>query len=182
MDWVTLLASASISAVIGTFFSLLTVSRVTVQRARAERREAARMAVAAEVKPLLIELARYEYQRGRDTTKREAEGPMYLEDHSAVVRIRAAASDLSWPRRQLVDHRCRRVFGDYWVNLARDYPTEPRSDGDTVTSFFAASLRKGEDLGGDPREAMMHRAYSRPPGDKAQRTLRRELRRLAGAR
>lgn len=50
--------------------SLVAVSQVTVRRARAERREAARLAVAAAGKPLQLELARYTYAAGQRTSSK----------------------------------------------------------------------------------------------------------------
>ena len=67
VDWSTLIASAGVSAVVGAVVSLVAVSQVTVRRGRAERREAARLAVAAAVKPLQLELARYTYAAGQRT-------------------------------------------------------------------------------------------------------------------
>ena len=54
----------------GAVVSLVAVSQVTVRRARAERREAARLAVAAAGKPLQLELARYTYAAGQRTSSK----------------------------------------------------------------------------------------------------------------
>lgn len=168
------------SAVVGAVVSLLVVSQTTVRRRRAERREAAREAVTAAVAPLLVELGRYRYQVRRPEPKRAGEQAdlAHLEDHAQLVTIRTAAADLPGWRRWLVDRRCRRIFGNYWNDLARDYPT--RTDADTLTAWLAVSMNDG--ASGDPRQSLIHRTYAEPPGHALGAELARELRRLSAAR
>lgn len=181
VDWSTLLASAGVSAVVGAVVSLLAVSQTTVRRAKAERADASRLAVRECVAPLLAELARYQYV-GLERAKREAE-TSHMDDHAHVVAIRSAAADLPGWRRWLVDRRCRRVFGDYWTDLARDYPSVGRETGGTLTAWFAASVAESKrPPGARPVDGLMHRAYSQQSGHTLVDRLRRELRRLAAAR
>lgn len=183
MDWSTVLASAGVSAVVGAVASLLAVSQTTVRQQRAARRELARHILRQAVAPLLDELARYEYLR-RDNAKARRSGEAAdMEDHARVVAIRAAATDLLGWRRALVDRRCGLVFGEYWTNLARDYPTKAAAGPGSLGAWFAAAVSDHDRKpGAGPRDGLMHRAYSRPPGDPLQAELRRELRRLAAAR
>lgn len=175
-----MLASTGVSAVVGAVVSLLAVSQTTVRRARAERREAARLAVRERVAPLLAELARYEYLRPPEP-RRSAERS-HMDDHAAVMSIRRAAADLPPWRRWLVDRRCRRVFGAYWTDLARDYPSAKSEGNESFSAWFAASVRDRREGDPSPLDGLMQRAYSESPGHPMLRELRRELRRLAAAR
>lgn len=180
VDWSTLLASAGVSAVVGAVVSLLTVSQATVRRARAERREAARRAVSAAVSPVLDEVARYEYLRPPEP-KRTLE-QSHMDDHARLVIVRRAAADLPAWRRWLIDRRCRRVFGHYWTDLARDYPSALDSDSGSLTSWLAASTRDYRaSAGRGPVDGLLHRAYCERAGHPLVHKLRRELRRLAAA-
>lgn len=76
---------AGVSAVVGAVVSLVAVSQVTVRRARAERREAARLAVAAAGKPLQLELARYTYAAGQRTSSKRDNEAAHMDDHQHVV-------------------------------------------------------------------------------------------------
>ncbi len=69
----------------GAVVSLVAVSQVTVRRARAERREAARLAVAAAGKPLQLELARYTYAAGQRTSSKRDNEAAHMDDHQHVV-------------------------------------------------------------------------------------------------
>lgn len=69
----------------GAVVSLVAVSQVTVRRARAERREAARLAVAAAVRPLQLELARYTYAAGQRTSSKRDNEAAHMDDHQHVV-------------------------------------------------------------------------------------------------
>lgn len=171
-------ASAGVSAVVGAVVSLLAVSQTTVRQRRAERREAARLNLRQTVGALLDELARYQYQAGRPAPKRDDQHA-HPEDHAAVVAIRAAAEDLPAWRRALIDRRSRRVFGAYWTDLARDYPSQLDGGSGSFTAQLAAHFHG---RGGDPLDSLIHRAYAHPPGHPTQTDLRRELRRLAAAR
>ncbi len=181
VDWLTLIASAGVSPVVGAVVSLVAVSQVTVRRARAERREAARLAVAAVVKPLQLELARYTYAAGQRTSSKRDNEAAHMDDHRHVVAILGAAPDLPAWRRRLVDRRCRRVFGAYWCDLARDYPSAGETGGGSLTAWLASSMQDHHGAE-DPRSSHLHRAYATPPGSPVQDELRRELRRLAAAR
>jgi hypothetical protein len=183
MDSSQLVASAGISAVVSAVVSLLSVRAVTVQQARAAQAEAARRAVRQAVAPLLDELARYEYLTDRPEPKRTSERS-HMDDHAAVVRIRSAAAELPAWRRALVDRRCRRVFGYYWTDLARDYPSASNDPGaGSVGAWFASSVRGVHPTAGrGPLDGLLHRAYCQPPGDALLKDLRRELHRLSAAR
>lgn len=82
---------------------------------------------------------------------------------------------------ELVDRRCRRVFGAYWCDLARDYPSAVEKGGGSLTAWLASSM-KDHHGAEDPRSSLLHRAYATRPGSPVQNELRRELRRLAAAR
>lgn len=184
MEWGTLLATAGVSAVVSALVSLWAVRMVTVRRAKAERADAARRAVRAEAEKLLRALARYRYTEGRPTPARG--NTAEADDHAAVVRIRNAATDLPAWRRWLVDRRCRRVFGDYWTDLAIDYPSDLESGAGTFIAHLNERLRaKRADGRGNqstPADSLIHRAYSELPGHPALDELRRELRHLAASR
>lgn len=155
--------------------SLVAVRQVTVRRARAERAEAARVAVRAHVTAMIDDLARYRFQRRRTAPDRKPDLGA-IGDHASVVRIRAAAADLPAWRRRRVDNRCRRVFGRTWTDLAINFPTKSEG-GESVGAWFAlAAEHRG------PEEAdfgLLHRAYSEMPGHPSQDQLASELRRLA---
>ncbi len=179
-DWGTVAASAGVSAVISAVVSLLTIHQVTVRRARAERADASRQAVRKAVEPLLRELARYQYF-GREEPKRTSE-MSHMQDHTYLVQVRAAATDLSGFRRWLVDRRCRRTFGGYWTDLAIDLPTGA-NDAGTFSAWLASGLKDGQlKTGEGPLDGLVHRAYSLPPGHELQKKLRRNLKRLAACR
>lgn len=178
VDWSTVLASAGVSAVVGAVVSLLTVSQTTVRRARAERRETARLAVADTAAPLVRELTRYRFQRENGKPRRD-NANAHLDDLGKVMALRKAAANLSWWRRWLVDRRCRRVFGDYWADLARDYPSDRPAGESEFSTWLAASM--SDRHRGDPRESLIHRTYAAPPADPLAGKLARELRLLAAA-
>lgn len=180
MDWSTVFLSAGVSAVVGAVVSLLTVSQTTVKRARAERREAARVALAARVAPLIDDLARYRFRRSRPKPLREPDLAEF-DDHATVVGIRAAAADLPPWRRRLVDRRLRAVFGTTWTDLAIDYPTKPDAN-ESRGAWLAVALENSETPDTVPDYGLLHRAYSARPGDPSQDELTRALRRLAAAR
>lgn len=180
-DWATLVAAAGVSAIVSAIVSLLAVRQVTVRRSRAERADAAMQRIRAIVEPLLDALSRYEYVRPPEP-RRIAERS-HMDDHAAVVRIRHAAADLPLWRRALVDRRCRRVFGDYWTNLAIDYPNASSDEaGASFSAWLAASVRGRQEDDPGPVDGLIHRAYSEPAGRPVQNDLRRELRRLSAAR
>lgn len=183
VQWETVLASAGVSAITGAVVSVLTISQITVRKARAERREASRLAVRAAVEPLLQELTRYIYADARITPKRDTD-QTHLEDFAHVLRVRAAARDLPAWRRALVDRRCRHIFGPYWVDLARDYPTS--ADADPSSATFAARLGSSMSRASSEREApassLFHRTYATPPSKRPGKRLTRELELLAKAR
>lgn len=175
MDWSTVIFGAGVSAIVSAVVSVVAVRSVTVRRARAERAEASRLAVKGIVEPLLNKLARYEFIDGKPNRTMDTSD---LDDHATVVKIRAAAGGLPSWRRALVDRRCRRVFGRYWVDLADGFPSS-----DSLHSWFAAAVKDDQvKLGGLPTDGLMHRAYMEPAGGSLQRQLRRELRRLARSR
>ena len=105
----------------------------------------------------------------------------HLEDHTEVVRIRAAAADLPGWRRWLVDRRCRRVFGSTWTDLAIDYPTNPEVSSDSVSAWLASAGRSPEQ-GADADFGLLHRAWCELPGHPTQDQLAGELRKLAACR
>ena len=159
--------------------SLLTVSHLTVRRSRAERHEEARQGLKKAVSPLREELIRYRNQTKRTSTKR-GDDYSHLEDHERLVAVRTAAADLPAWRRRLIDRRCRRVFGDYWTNLARRYPSEHGGGkGSFVSLLSASSGDNGED---DSRESLIHRTFASPPTSPLGAQLDRQLRLLAAGR
>lgn len=184
MEWETLLVGAAVSAVVSAVVSLVAVHQVTVRRARAERADAALQTVKQLLEPLRVELERYRYLQPPDP-KRTRERS-HMDDHGQVVRILRVASDLSPIRARLVERRCRRVFGDYWVDMAIDLPST--GSGDTSSGSFsawlAASIKEpgGIPEGKGPVDGLLHRAYCEPAGNALQDDLRRELRALAKAR
>ncbi len=183
VDWVTVLVSGSTSAAVGVIVSLLAVPQTVVRQRRAERRDDARRLLEQAVDGLIVEHARYLYLRPPEP--RRTNERSHMDDHGHVVRIRRAAADLSPLRRYLIDRRCRRVFGDYWTELARDLPAADTADviSASVGAWFAAERRGAPPADGrGPLDGLMQRAYSRPAGDPLVRKLGRELRRLRAAR
>jgi hypothetical protein len=100
-----------------------------------------------------------------------------MDDHTAVVSIRTAASNLPLWRRWLIERRCRRVFGE-WTRLAIEFPTKPSGD-ETVAAWLSPAIEHSDD---GVEWGLRQRAYSELPGHPAQHKLSVELRRLAGAR
>lgn len=178
--WTAVTVSAGTSAVISALVSLLAVHQTTVRRAKAERTDASRQAVRHAVEPLLRELARYKYLDR--TSPKRSEEQSHLEDHTCIVTIREAASDLPRHRRWLVDRRCRKTFGNYWTDLAVDLPTSANESG-TFSAWLASSLKdnKVSQVYG-PTRGLLHRAYMERPGHPLQEELRRNLKRLAACR
>lgn len=176
MDWSTLFASAGVSAVVGAVVSLMAASQLTVRSARAERREAARLAVAAAVEPLRVALARYQYLSPREAKRTNEQS--HLDDHAKAVRVLRAAGELPWWRRRLVERRCRMVFGDYWTNLALDFPSA--SEDNSLGSWLAASVRDSiVKEGAGPLDGLLHRTYCQQADGPLGPVLRKQLRRLA---
>lgn len=182
MDVSTLLASAAVSAVVGTLVSVAAVSQVTVRRARAERADAARRAVVGIVSPLRVDIGKYRARMlpglGREPQTAQ------MADYETVSRVLAAAADLPGWRRRLVLRRCRRVFGRYWTDLAELSPADPSSLGSIVAPVLVAEyqrLKAGADLSGRT-DGLMHRALCCPPEDGMVGDLARELAQLAGCR
>ncbi len=180
MEWPTVLLSAGISAVVGAVVSLLAVSQVTTRRARAERADASRRALAAVVGPLRSDLRKY--QLGMNRGLQRGPATAQLDDHRLVSGILAASSDLPWWRRRLVERRCRRVFGDHWTDLARDWPYDPSSVGAALGPSLMAGIRAGKNgQSAAPVAGLIHRAYTNAPGHVLLQQLDRQLRLLAAA-
>ena len=140
---------------------------------RAKGREESRETLREVLAPMRDELARYQYADSRKTAKREVDGPLPLDDLEQVIAIRSAASGLRAWRRLLIDRRLRRVYGDHWVDLCRDYPS-----ASSVSSWLAASLNQHRADGEqtiDPAAALIHRTYWRPQ-ERGRDALARELR------
>lgn len=103
-----------------------------------------------------------------------------MDDHQHVVATLGAAADLPAWRRRLVDRRCRRVFGAYWCDLARDYPSAGETGGGSLTAWLASSMQDHHGAE-DPRTSPTSRLCD-PARESVQNELRRELRHLAAAR
>jgi hypothetical protein len=75
------------------------------------------------------------------------------------------------------------VFGDYWTDLALDYPSSRTGGSESLTAWLASSLKDSDvKPGKGPLDGLMQRAYSEPAGHPLQDKLRRELRRLQASR
>lgn len=184
MDWSTVFLSAGVSALVGTLVSLSAVHQTTVRKARAERADAARLAVRDLVAPILGELRRYEYVSPAEPAR--TPNRIHSEDHVRVSSILQTASNLPPWRRRLVERRCRRVFGEYWTDLAIEYPGGGANDANPMTAWIVRSAKDQDGFATTtergPLKALMQRAYSERAGHPLLADLRRELRRLAACR
>lgn len=183
MEWGTVLASAGVSAVVGAVVSLLAVSQVTVRQARAAEREDARRSIRelAETQVRLVMRYSFVEREGSRAMRDSDDGTSHLDDHTTVAAILIAARGLSKMRRRLVERRCRRIFGRYWVDLALYYPSASANGEESFLVWLTANTGIVPTKN-DSWESLIHRAYSKPPGAPEQRELGHELRRLAASR
>lgn len=183
MQWSTLIASAGVSAVVGAVVSLFAVSQVAVRQARAIAREDARRSVRELADAQVRRAMRYAFApRDGDRAIRAADdGLSHLDDHSVVAAILVAARGLSAPRRWLVRRRCRAIFGNYWTELALLYPAASANGEESFLLWLTANAG-AVPIANDSCESLMHRAYSKPPGDSSQDQLRKQFARLSSCR
>lgn len=175
MDIPTLLASAGISAIVGTIVSLLAVSQVTVGKMRAERAEESRRTIRAFVRKLSRDVAAY--QAGEAAHLQRDTSPAHLQDAEDAATILAAAQDLRlWPR-IVLRLRTRRIFGRQLTALAERYPSaEERTFGAMLAPMLRKQLQKTP--GSKPvtmLDGLIHRALSSAPNHWRVRQLRLEL-------
>jgi len=187
VDWATIAISAGISAVISSSLSVLvslaTTSSITVRQARAQRRENARLALAQVAEELRLALAQYRANT-RSSAQRDPK-KAHSEDQRWATRILTAAADLGRIRRWLVKRRCRRIFGNFWTDMADIYPAnEPaKTLGDAVGAALVVQFQQAErGEQADTTGHLLHSAYVADPGDRIQAKLDRELRLLRAAR
>lgn len=137
MDVTNLLLSGAVSAVVGTFVSLLTVSQVTVGKMRAERAETARRTIREHLRQPSKDLV--DFSLG-DTLKLERQPSMaYLADVETAAILLGAANDLRWWPRQVFRHRARRIYGRHFCYLAERYDSP---EARTVTALVPRMLRE----------------------------------------
>lgn len=147
MDWPTILVSAAISALIGTFFSLLVVSRSTIIQMRAQSREEAGRQIIAFARSLQRTL-RVHQDSGAEAGQHEG-ARVVLDDLTKAHRILEQADRLGWVRRRLVYRRAKSVFGSWTVERARLM----RDDSpDSAFASWVPTALKVLDTGGDQIE------------------------------
>lgn len=147
MDWPTILLSASISAFISTFFSLLVVSRSTVIQMRAQAREESGRQI-IELARSLQRILRVHQDSGAKAGHHEGKR-VVLDDLTKAHRILEQADRLGWIRRWLVYRRAKFVFGSWTVERARLM----RDDStDSAFATWVPTALKVLDAGGDQIE------------------------------
>lgn len=175
MDVPTLLASAAISAVVGTLVSLVAVSQVTVGKLRAERAEEARRSIRA----FLLQLNRdvLAYQAGDAPNLQRDPTTAHIQDAEDAATILEAAQDLPrWPR-LVLRRRVYRIYGREFSALADRYSsTEER----TLRAMLAPMVRKQIESSGRGKQVTMldgllQRALSSSPKSMLVKRLRIEL-------
>lgn len=180
MTWENVVLSAGVSAFVGAVVSILAVSRLTVGRLRAERTESAKRELLAAVRPLQLDLRRYE--AGHKDMSRDP-GVFHSDDLLLAARVLDAARDLPRPRRWLVIRRCRRIFGHDCTEIASLYESENAAlEGSAwIIPLFASRVAKGEPAR-TFLDGLWHRALSAGPKSALFRAVSRELAHLAAAR
>lgn len=182
MDVSTALATAGISATVSALVSLTAVASVTVRQERAKRREAAREEIRAVVRPLQDYLARYVFTARNSAPPRELGGAMAMDDLADALRVIRASDPLPRWRRQLVERRVGRIYGEGVVRLIRDYPLSKGSSSDQAFSAWLTATLLAVELPDHPNQSLLHRTYSKPSSPTSGKPLSRELRRLSEAR
>lgn len=183
MDWSTVAMSAGVSAVVGTFFSLLAASTVTVRQQRAIVREQALKEIRLTVERELGHLGRYRFTSSRASAER-SDNSIPSNDMQLVIEVRRAARSLSRPRRWAIDRRLTKIYGGWLVGLVRDYPSGIESPGSAVMPLWLAGSfhRPPTEDSTAPWRSLMHTTYSKPPNGGTGKTLQSQLRKLAAAR
>ena len=181
MDWSTVIASAGVSAVVGTSASYLAVSGITVRQAKAGRRYAASEAISEVVAPILANVVKY--QAGMNRIQRE-EGVYHGGDFVTASAILTASKQLGTVRHWLVVRRCRRLFGAFTTKLADVSPTQGDSLGAFLAPVLAAEYGDGalKEESQNRLSGLMYEALTKECHAREVTTLIRELRRLAACR
>lgn len=175
MDVPTLLASAAISAIVGTLVSLVTVSQVTVGRMRAERAEEARLTIRAFLRQLIKDVSAF--QTGdADNMERDPDIAHFQDAHDAA-KILEAAEGLRWWPRQVVRWRTHRIYGREFAALAERYSSsEERTMSAMLGPMFRKQLQRSPN--GKPvtmLDGLLHRALCSRPESWSVKRLRLEL-------
>lgn len=179
MEWETILVSAGASTVISTVVSLVAVPRTVAATERAKRRDLARVQLREAVQPWQSHLSRYRYRADGPPERRSDQ--YHSDDLTAVQTVFSIAQDLPWWQRWLISRRLRGIFGHGWVQLARDYPTEPTDQG-TFGAMIAGQVMGTLELG-DLRTGNLVQAYYSGDRHSPQGAmLAGRLRRLAAGR
>lgn len=176
MDVSNLLLSGAVSAIVGTFVSLLTVSQVTVGKMRAERAETARRTIREHLRQPSMDLA--DFALG-DTLKLEREPTRaHLEDMETAAVLLAAAKDLRWWPGQVFRRRAHRVYGRHFCYLAERHDSPGAR---TITALVPRMMREQGRWRPSSKRAMhitdglWHRALSSDRQSLLVRRLRIEL-------
>lgn len=175
MDVPTLLASAGISAVVGTLVSLLAVSQVTVGKMRAERAEEARLTIRTFLRQPVRDIAAYR-AGDADNLQRDA-AVAQMQDAEDAATILEAGRNLRWWPRQVLRWRIRRVYGREFTALAERYSSpEARTFGALLAPMLRKQVRSSRR--GKPvtmLDGLLHRALSSSPESFLVKRLRVEL-------
>jgi hypothetical protein len=175
MDIPTLLASAGISAVVGTMVSLVAISQVTVGKMRAERAEEARREIRAFLRKVIRDVANYQAGHAEHMQRDPSRG--HIQDAEDAAVILSSAQDLRWWPRQVVRLRTRRIYGREFAALAERYPSpEARTMGALLGPMIKRQLQAPS--GGKAvtmLDGLLHRALSSSPNASQVRRLRVEL-------
>lgn len=175
MDVPTLLASAGISAIVGTLVSLLAVSQVTVGKMRAERAEEARLTIRAFLRQTIRDVAAY--QAGDAENLQRDPAVAHIQDAEDAATVLGAAQNLRWWPRQVLRWRTHRIYGREFSALAERYSsTEER----TLRAMLAPMIKKQLQKSRSGRQVTMldgllHRALSSRPESFLVKRLRVEL-------
>lgn len=180
MDIATLLASAAISALVGTLVSLAAVSQTTVRRMRAEQAEEARRRIAG----LLSELRRdvMLYRMGSKHSMQREANTYHSSDFVLASDIDEVADPLPWWRRALIHRRLRIVVGKNFADLAQIHRIDAeRSLGSMIGPLLFQQVNDPKHRAGSATllDGLLHRALSPQAEPHLVKKLERQLRLLA---
>ena len=175
VDWLTLLLTAALSAVV----SWITASTVAGRSERGRRAFEARQAVRKVVSPFLLAVAQYQTEHISGLGRSGSEHVQL--DIAFAYKVRVAARDLSWLRLLLVRRRLRRLTGARWMTVVEQGNLEEYTDDEATRLFCNAVDQTSRDLTIKP-DGLIATALQSPPYSAEVKDLRSNLEALSRAR